>query len=193
LAAATAAEVLGITPPEIAAGLGAVAGVPGRFEAIDAGQPFSVIVDYAHTPDGLERVLGSVAGSVVPPGRITVVFGAGGDRDRSKRPLMAAVATGLADRVVLTSDNPRGEDPLAIIAGIAAGAVRPEIITIEPDRSAAITLALSEARPGDVVLIAGKGHEAGQVIGEIVVPFDDRDVARQALHALGWASPDRTS
>jgi UDP-N-acetylmuramoyl-L-alanyl-D-glutamate--2,6-diaminopimelate ligase len=119
---------------------------------------------------------------------VIVVFGAGGDRDRSKRPQMAAIATALADRVILTSDNPRGEDPLAIITAIAAGAVRPAVITVEPDRSAAIALALGEAASGDVVLIAGKGHETGQVVGEVVIPFDDRDVARQALGALGWAS-----
>jgi len=185
LAAASAAERLGIAPSAVADGLNAIQGVAGRFEAVDAGQPFTVLVDYAHTPDGLERVL-----TAVRPhngqARVTVVFGCGGDRDRAKRPRMAAVASRLADRVVLTSDNPRSEDPDAIIAEARAGAVRPEVVTVEPDRGRAIELAVSGAHAGDVVVIAGKGHETGQDIAGTIVPFDDRLEALAALAALGY-------
>jgi UDP-N-acetylmuramoyl-L-alanyl-D-glutamate--2,6-diaminopimelate ligase len=183
LAAATAADAIGIDPVDVAAGLGTVEGVPGRLEPLDCGQPFTVLVDYAHTPDGLRQVLGSIR-RAAPGASLTVVFGCGGDRDRAKRPLMAAVATELADRVVLTSDNPRHEDPLAIMAEAAAGAVRPEVLVTEPDRAAAIALAVGQARAGDVVIIAGKGHETGQIVGDVVVPFDDRQAARDALGAL---------
>jgi UDP-N-acetylmuramoyl-L-alanyl-D-glutamate--2,6-diaminopimelate ligase len=187
LAAAAAASVLEIEPADVAAGLATVGGVPGRFEAIEAGQPFVVLVDYAHTPDGLEQALRSLGWTHGGSDGLTVVFGCGGDRDRTKRPLMTAVATRLADRVVLTSDNPRSEDPAAIIAEAAAGAERPEVLIIEPDRAAAIALAVAGAGPGDIVLIAGKGHETGQIVGDRVVPFDDRAAARSALAALGFA------
>jgi UDP-N-acetylmuramoyl-L-alanyl-D-glutamate--2,6-diaminopimelate ligase len=162
--------------------------VPGRFEPIDAGQDFSVLVDYAHTPDGLEQALRAVRGaSAAGRGQVIVVFGCGGDRDREKRPLMGAVAAQLADRIVLTSDNPRSEDPLAIIDATFAGVpddYRASVV-IEPDRRTAIGAALQIARPGDVVLIAGKGHETTQTIGDRVLPFDDRLVARALLEELG--------
>jgi UDP-N-acetylmuramoyl-L-alanyl-D-glutamate--2,6-diaminopimelate ligase len=183
LAAATAAEVLGIPAATIASGLGTASPVPGRFEPVDEGQPFAVLVDYAHKPDALAQAL-TTAREAAGGGRVLVVFGAGGDRDPTKRPQMGEVASRLADRVLLTADNPRGEDPLAIIDAIAEGMTRREGLTIEPDRTAAISTALGEAQPGDVVLIAGKGHEAVQVIGARTVPYDDREVAREALRAL---------
>jgi UDP-N-acetylmuramoyl-L-alanyl-D-glutamate--2,6-diaminopimelate ligase len=189
LAAATAAELLGIEAAVVAAGLGSLPGVPGRSEPIDAGQPFTVLVDYAHTPDGIEHILRSVRAATAS--KVTIVFGCGGDRDRPKRPLMTAVATTLADRVVLTSDNPRSEDPMAIIAEAAAGATRPEVLVIEPDRAVAIRVAVAGAGAGDVVVIAGKGHETGQIIGDQVLAFDDREVARQALTDLGYREDAR--
>jgi UDP-N-acetylmuramoyl-L-alanyl-D-glutamate--2,6-diaminopimelate ligase len=180
LAAGTAARVLDVPAEAVAEGLSSVVAVPGRYESIDAGQPFAVIVDYAHTPDGLEQLLSSVRASL-GRGRLIVVFGCGGDRDREKRPRMGEVATRLADRAVLTSDNPRGEDPLAIIADIEAGVTHRDRLLVEPDRRSAIALALADAAPGDAVVIAGKGHETTQVSADLVVPFDDRVVAREAL------------
>jgi UDP-N-acetylmuramoyl-L-alanyl-D-glutamate--2,6-diaminopimelate ligase len=152
--------------------------VPGRFETIDEGQDFTVVVDYAHTPDGLEAILG--AAREITERSLVVVFGAGGDRDRTKRPQMGEVARRLADRVVVTSDNPRSERPMAIIDGIVSGMSRPPDL-LEPDRRAAIRHALAGARKGDVVLIAGKGHESTQTVGSEVVDFDDRDVVRDEL------------
>ena len=154
--------------------------MPGRFEAIEAGQPFPVIVDYAHTPDSLDNVL-RAARELVGAGRLIVVFGCGGDRDRGKRPQMGAVARRLADVAVVTSDNPRTEDPDAIIAEILAGAEGPAELVVEPDRRAAIGWAIGRGGRGDVVVIAGKGHEQGQERHGVVTPFDDRDVARSAL------------
>jgi UDP-N-acetylmuramoyl-L-alanyl-D-glutamate--2,6-diaminopimelate ligase len=187
LAAATAAAALGVDPEVIAAGLASAAPVPGRWEAIDAGQPFTVVVDYAHTPDGLTQVLSAARGAAGGR-RVTVVFGCGGDRDRSKRPHMAAVAADLADLAVLTSDNPRSEDPLAIIGEAAGGAPPGAPLVIEPDRRQAIVFAVAQAAPGDIVVIAGKGHETGQVVGDRVLPFDDREVVRDALEkeAARW-------
>jgi UDP-N-acetylmuramoyl-L-alanyl-D-glutamate--2,6-diaminopimelate ligase len=186
LAAATVAAELGLAPAAIADGLRTAPPVPGRWEIVDGGQPFTVVVDYAHTPDGLTQVL-SAARGVVGEHRVLVVFGCGGDRDRTKRPLMASVATTLADVAVLTSDNPRHEDPLDIIREAAAGAAPGGDLVVEADRQAAIALALGRARPGDLVVIAGKGHEIGQVVGEVVLPFDDREVARTLLEAVpGW-------
>jgi UDP-N-acetylmuramoyl-L-alanyl-D-glutamate--2,6-diaminopimelate ligase len=186
LAAATAAAALGVPEDAVAAGLDSVSSVRGRFERIDAGQPFAVIVDYAHTPDGLERAL--AAARELSHGRLVVVFGAGGDRDHGKRPLMGEAAARLADLVVLTSDNPRSEDPEVIIAevlaGIAPGAAA-GAVTIEPDRARAIEAAFSAAGHDDVVLIAGKGHETGQEIAGRVVPFDDAEVARRILEQMG--------
>ena len=189
LAAATAAARLGIDEATIAAGLGSAPPVPGRFEPIDEGQPFAVLVDYSHKPGALAGAL-SGAREAAPGGRVILVFGAGGDRDATKRPEMGEVASRLADRVLLTSDNPRGEDPLAIIDEVRAGMAAPTSCTVEPDRATAIALAVGEAGPGDVVLIAGKGHEAVQVVGDRTLPFDDREVARTALRMRreghGW-------
>lgn len=187
IAAATAVAELGIDAAAIAAGLDAARPVAGRFELVDAGQPFPVVVDYSHKPDALVQVLASAREVAAPDGRVVVVFGAGGDRDRSKRPEMGAVAAELAELVVVTSDNPRSEDPDAIIAEILTGipdtAARTADgrLAVEPDRRAAIALAVGAARPGDVVVIAGKGHETSQTIGDRVLPFDDREVAREAL------------
>jgi UDP-N-acetylmuramoyl-L-alanyl-D-glutamate--2,6-diaminopimelate ligase len=182
LGAATAAAVLGIEPQVIAAGLRAAAPVPGRFESVDAGQPFSLVVDYAHTPDGLVQVL-SAARDVAVGARVLVVFGCGGDRDATKRPAMGQAAAELADLAVITSDNPRSEDPDAIIAAVRSGIASPSRarVLIEPDRRRAIGLAIAEAEPGDVVVVAGKGHESTQTIGDQVRPFDDRVVARELL------------
>ena len=149
----------------------------GRFESVDAGQDFAVLVDYAHTPDGLQNVLESAR--EITSGRLICVFGCGGDRDRGKRPLMGRIARELADIPIVTSDNPRSEDPEAIIAEIMDG----NPMTSEPDRRAAIALAVGLAQPGDVVVIAGKGHEQGQQFGETVLPFDDRTVALEELSA----------
>jgi UDP-N-acetylmuramoyl-L-alanyl-D-glutamate--2,6-diaminopimelate ligase len=179
LAAATAAEVIGIDAATVARGLSESGPVRGRFEAVDEGQPFAVLVDYAHTPDALTHVLR--AAHEVAAGSVLVVFGAGGDRDRSKRPLMGAAAAALADRVWLTSDNPRSEDPDAIIAEVRRGATGPAVVVVEPDRAAAIGAAVTAAGPGDVVVIAGKGHETTQTTGDTVIAFDDREVAAGAL------------
>jgi UDP-N-acetylmuramoyl-L-alanyl-D-glutamate--2,6-diaminopimelate ligase len=179
LGAVAAARLLGVDDDAVARGVQSLRGVPGRFEAIDAGQPFSVLVDYAHKPDALEKVLRTAR--ELAPGRLVCVFGCGGDRDRGKRPLMGRVASELADRVIVTSDNPRSEDPLAIIDEILAGAPGAEV---EPDRRAAIERAIAGAREGDVVVIAGKGHEPGQEIQGVVAPFDDRAVAADVLRRL---------
>ena len=183
LAAATAAAELGATPDQVAAGLAAAGPVPGRFERIDVGQPFLAAVDYAHTPDGLQQLL-LTARELAGPGRVIVAFGAGGDRDGSKRPDMGEVAARLADVVIVTTDNPRHEDPAAIISQVQDGMADARDLRIEPDRRVAIALAVGAARPGDVVLVAGKGHETTQTIGDVVHPFDDREVVREALVAL---------
>jgi len=174
---------LGLTPAAAAHALAAVAAVPGRFEQVQAGQPFLVVVDYAHTPDALERVLATAR--KLTTGRLGVVFGCGGDRDRTKRPVMGEIAARLGDRVWITSDNPRSEPPQAIIDEIAVGVRRvwaaPDRYAKVADRRAAICAALSWAGPGDAIVIAGKGHETYQIVGPDVLPFDDRDVARQIL------------
>src|SRR5690606_15922921 len=189
LAAATAAAELGVETDTIAAGLAAAGAVPGPFAPLDEGHALTVVVDYAHKPGALAQVL-EAAREVAGEGRVLVVFGAGGDRDASKRPEMGEVASRLADRVLLTSDNPRGEDPLAIIDAIRSGMPDPAGATVEPDRAAAIARAIEEARPGDVVVVAGKGHETTQVIGERTLDFDDREVCRRALRrraeVAGW-------
>jgi UDP-N-acetylmuramoyl-L-alanyl-D-glutamate--2,6-diaminopimelate ligase len=182
LAAATCAEALGVAVSDIAAGLASLQRVPGRFEAVDAGQDFTVLVDYAHTPDGLAQALS--AARELTDGRLFVVFGAGGDRDHEKRPLMGEVATRLADLVVVTSDNPRREDPGAIIDAVVAGTRDPDRVRVVIDRAQAIDAALWSARPGDVVVVAGKGHETGQEIGGEVRPFDDAAVVRDVLTAI---------
>jgi len=182
LAAAAAAAMLGIGVEQIAAGLAGVSPVPGRFEGIDAGQDFAVVVDYAHTPDGLRLAL-AAARDAAPDGRVIVVFGCGGDRDHEKRPQMGAIAAQHADLAIVTSDNPRSEDPRSIIASVLEGvpAEYRQRAMSEPDRRTAIAAALSAACPGDIVLVAGKGHETTQTIGTTVVPFDDRDVVRMLL------------
>lgn len=190
LAAATAAAALGVPVPSVARGFAAAPQVPGRFEVVRPGAPVGVVVDYAHTPDGLRQLL-RAAREVAGRGRVHVVFGCGGDRDRSKRPIMGELAARLADRVVITTDNPRSEDPLAIIGEIAAGAAEvpgAEQPAEEPDRRAAIVRALRGAAAGDVVVVAGKGHETTQVAGGVEHPFDDRLVAAAAMDELGIAS-----
>ena len=184
LAAATAAEAVGLPLDAIVEGLAAAALVDGRFERVEQGQPFLAAVDYAHTPDGLRQLLG--AARELTDGRVIIVFGAGGDRDHGKRPQMGEAAGELADLVVLTTDNPRGEDPAAIIDAVQHGIDAPTDLRIEPDRATAIALAVAEAEPGDVVLVAGKGHETTQVVGDVVTPFDDRLVLRAALADAGW-------
>ncbi|MHC4391287.1 MAG: UDP-N-acetylmuramoyl-L-alanyl-D-glutamate--2,6-diaminopimelate ligase [Planctomycetota bacterium] len=183
LAAAGAAHALGVTPECIRRGLESVLGVPGRLEPVEAGQPFRVLVDYAHTDDALEKVLTALR-PLVGDGRIVCLFGCGGDRDRGKRPRMGRVAERLADVLVLTSDNPRTEDPEAIIDEVRAGLSAPERVHVWTDRKRGIACALLEARPGDIVLIAGKGHETYQVIGTERLPFDDREVARHLLERV---------
>ncbi len=174
LGAVWAARELGLPEEAIRAGVEAVAGVPGRFESVEAGQPFPVIVDYAHTPDSLENVLR--AARELGPGRLVVVFGAGGERDREKRPLMGGVAEELADEAIVTTDNPRGEDPATIADEVARG--RLEIVL---DRRAAIERALRAAGAGDVVVIAGKGADTEMEVAGGSVPFDDRQVVREVL------------
>ena len=169
---------MGLETADIIRGLETFAGVPGRLERVDAGQPFTVVVDYAHTPDALERALAACREHAA--GRVLCVFGCGGDRDRGKRPLMGAIAARLANNAWVTNDNPRTEDPAAIAAEITAGAPAGGLVTIL-DRRAAIAAAIGEARAGDIVLIAGKGHETTQTIGDMVTPFDDRIEARAAL------------
>ena len=183
LAAAAAARELGVDAATVAKGLSELDSVPGRNEPVDRGQRFSVLVDYAHTPDALEQTL-SDARRMAGGGRVLVVFGCGGDRDRAKRPLMGEVATRLADLAVLTSDNPRSEDPLSILDQVRAGVQRHEVLVVEPDRRAAIALALGRAQPGDVVVLAGKGHETTQITGSQTVRFDDRVVAAEILGTL---------
>jgi len=183
LAALAAAVALGIEPEAAAEGLAQAAPPPGRLEPIDEGQRFAVLVDYAHTPDSLENVLR--AAREMTPGRVISVFGAGGDRDRGKRPLMGRAGVANSDLAVITSDNPRSEYPDAIVAEVAEGAKEGGEVELEVDRREAIALALGEARPGDVVVIAGKGHEQGQEFEDgRKVPFDDRDVAREELRRL---------
>jgi len=199
VAAATTAVELGAGLEAVAEGLANLETVKGRFQAVDVGQPFDVVVDFAHTPAALEGAINAARDLVAQraqastgavnslrppvtsrPGRVLVVFGAGGDRDKSKRPLMGRVASMLADVAIVTSDNPRSEPPLAIMEEILGGAEAGKVVA-EPDRARAITSAVMAALPGDVVLIAGKGHETGQDFGTHVQPFDDVDVAREAI------------
>ncbi len=191
LAATAAAVALGIAPEAIEQGLAALESVPGRFERVEAGQPFPVIVDYAHTDDALRNVL--AAARSLNPRQVITVFGCGGDRDRAKRPLMGEAAAEASELVIITSDNPRSEDPLRIIEDALPGVRkvgRP--FHVEPDRAQAIEMALEEARreAGSLVLIAGKGHETYQVIGNERRPFDDRQVAREALRKMGFSTAE---
>ncbi|MFL5899228.1 MAG: UDP-N-acetylmuramoyl-L-alanyl-D-glutamate--2,6-diaminopimelate ligase [Solirubrobacterales bacterium] len=184
LGAFAAAEAMGVGGDIAAAGLARAARVPGRFEPVDEGQAFGVLVDYAHTPDSLENVLR--AARRISEGRVISVFGAGGDRDRDKRPKMGRAGAELSDLTVITSDNPRSEDPARIVAEVAAGAEGAEELEVVVDRREAIALALGRARPSDTVVIAGKGHEQGQEFEDgRKVPFDDREVAREELWKLG--------
>jgi UDP-N-acetylmuramoyl-L-alanyl-D-glutamate--2,6-diaminopimelate ligase len=173
---------LGLAPQSMLQAVAGFGGVPGRMESIDAGQDFAVLVDYAHTPDSVSNVLRTARGFA--RGRVIAVLGCGGDRDRGKRPLMGREAEKAADMVVITSDNPRSEDPLAIIADITAGLDSVDKAVVQPDRRLAIKAAIQEAREGDVVMILGKGHESGQEFATQTLPFDDRQVAREALEDL---------
>ena len=190
LAAAAAAYADGCKLEEIAGGISSLARVPGRFERVDCRQPFTVVVDYAHTDDALRNLTGLAREFLTragPNGRVITVFGCGGDRDRAKRPLMGEAAGRGSDFVVLTSDNPRSEDPLAIINDAMVGLQRAGAkYRTEPDRKTAIAIAIREAAPGDIVLLAGKGHEKVQVLRGGSVPFDDVEVARQALREAGY-------
>jgi UDP-N-acetylmuramoyl-L-alanyl-D-glutamate--2,6-diaminopimelate ligase len=183
LAALAVSRLLDVEDGAIVRGVADLRGVPGRFEAVDEGQPFTVVVDYSHKPDALENVLRTARG--LTRSRVICVFGCGGDRDRAKRPLMGKIATNLADLAIVTSDNPRSEDPNTIIAEVLEGAG--ESAEVEPDRRAAIERAVGLAQEGDVVVIAGKGHEQGQEFADRTFPFDDREVARDALRRLGAA------
>ena len=203
LAAAAAAHVLGIATKDIVAGIADLAGVPGRLEAIVQGQPFAVVVDYAHKPDALERSLQSLR--EMTRGRLIVVFGCGGDRDKGKRPLMGEIAGRLAEIVIITSDNPRTEEPMAILEAIERGvreASRAPVASqalgqtggadgyvVVPERRAAIALAIGAARDGDLVLITGKGHEDYQIVGTTKHHLDDREEARSALRSRGFDGP----
>jgi UDP-N-acetylmuramoyl-L-alanyl-D-glutamate--2,6-diaminopimelate ligase len=183
LGALAAAVALGVEPDVAARGLADASPPPGRLEPVDEGQSFAVLVDYAHTPDSLENVLR--AARRLTEGRVIAVFGAGGDRDRGKRPKMGRAGAENADLAIVTSDNPRSEDPAAIVAEVAAGAEGRGAVELEVDRRAAIAMALAEARSGDTVVIAGKGHEQGQELENgRTVPFDDRAVAREELRRL---------
>ena len=184
LAAFSACLAVGSPPAAIAAGLEAVISVPGRLEPVESGQPFQVLVDYAHTPDALERSLEAVR--AMKPHRVLCVFGCGGDRDRGKRPLMGKAAAQGADLVFLTSDNPRSEDPNAILAQIVAGTEGAANVRVIVDRTEAIRAAIEACQAGDALLIAGKGHETYQILGDRTIALDDRDVARRALEARGF-------
>lgn len=190
LAAAETLVLLGHEPQDVAAALSGPVVVPGRYERVDVGQPFTVIVDFAHTPDGLASVLGAASESLGPSGAVRVVFGCGGDRDPAKRPLMGAESARNADHVILTADNSRHESTDVILGAIRAGfeAVEPRRasrLDVVPDRREAIRLAMASAAAGDIVVLAGKGHETSQTIGDTVTPFDDREAARIALADLG--------
>jgi UDP-N-acetylmuramoyl-L-alanyl-D-glutamate--2,6-diaminopimelate ligase len=193
-AAATACGIaLGFDGTAIAAGIEGLARVPGRLEPVSAGQPFAVLVDYAHTQESLAAVLDAVR--ELTSGRLFVVFGCGGDRDRGKRFGMGRAAAIGADRIIVTSDNPRSEDPLAIVreveSGVLSVAGAAARSSFQPDRAGAIRLALGEARSGDAIVIAGKGHETTQTIAGRSEPFDDREVARRELYALGFGGGPR--
>ena len=185
LAACGAGLSYGIPPETIERGIASLRSVPGRFERVDEGQPFVVVVDYAHTDDALRNVIAVARG--LNPKRVITVFGCGGDRDRAKRPLMGQAAAQASDLVVLTSDNPRSEDPLDIMNDALVGIRRADTPhVVEPDRTAAIAYALKEARPGDLVILAGKGHENYQVLKDKTIPFDDRAVAKEVLNGYGY-------
>jgi UDP-N-acetylmuramoyl-L-alanyl-D-glutamate--2,6-diaminopimelate ligase len=192
LLACSAALTLGVTDEQIQRGLLRMERVPGRFERVEEGQPFMVVVDYAHTDDALCNVISVARG--MKPKRIITLFGCGGDRDRSKRPLMGMAAAEASDFVVLTSDNPRSEDPAAIINDALAGLRRFKTPhEVEPDRERAIKKAIAAAAPGDVVILAGKGHETYQILKDGPIPFDDREIARRVLRSLGYGRSQKKS
>jgi len=185
LAACCAGMTFQLAPETIARGVAACEGVPGRFERVDEGQPFAVVVDYSHTEDALRNAI-SVARTLNAK-RVITLFGCGGDRDRTKRPLMGKAAGELSDLAILTSDNPRSEDPLQIMNDVMVGLRRTDTRTIvEPDRAVAIRKAIEEARSGDIVILAGKGHETYQIFRDATIHFDDREVAREALRGFGF-------
>jgi UDP-N-acetylmuramoyl-L-alanyl-D-glutamate--2,6-diaminopimelate ligase len=176
-----------VSAEKIEAGIANLEQVPGRFERIDEGQPFLVVVDYAHADDALRNLI-STARELNPAGRIITLFGAGGERDRSTRPPMGEAAGSLSDLVILTSDNPRSEDPLLIINDVVVGLQKVNAkYRVEPDREQALAMALDEARPGDIVLLAGKGHETYQVLRDGTIEFDDREKARAILRRKGYS------
>ena len=184
MAAIVALIEAGVPLPTALDGVAAAHGVPGRMERVDEGQNFTAVVDYSHKPGAIEAVLTALRS--VTEGSLTIVVGCGGDRDRGKRPLMGEAAARLADAVILTDDNPRSEDPITIVTSMLEGVAKVPVeqrarITVEPDRRSAIELAVERAGAGDVVVVAGKGHERGQQVGERVLPFDDREVLRDAL------------
>ncbi|MCX6344512.1 MAG: UDP-N-acetylmuramoyl-L-alanyl-D-glutamate--2,6-diaminopimelate ligase [Armatimonadetes bacterium] len=183
LSAAASALALGLDLGTIAKGLGSAQGAPGRFESVECGQDFGVLVDYAHTPDELENVLATAKN--LTSKRLIAVFGCGGDRDRGKRPIMGGIGADLADIAVVTSDNPRSEDPNAIIKDILEGILAENMskVTVEPDRRSAIKKAIQMAKSGDLIVIAGKGHEDYQILADRTIHFDDREVAREVLGA----------
>jgi len=189
LAAIGAAQALGLSNGAIETGIRNLESVSGRFQRIDLGQPFLVIVDYAHTDDALENLI-RTARELNPKGRIVTLFGCGGEKDRTKRPVMGEVTGRLSDLTILSSDNPRSEDPLKIISDIIVGLQKTAgKYLIEPDREKAIGMAMDEARSGDIVLLAGKGHENYQILADKTFEFDDREVARRALRERGFAGP----
>jgi UDP-N-acetylmuramoyl-L-alanyl-D-glutamate--2,6-diaminopimelate ligase len=193
LAAIGAGMALGFSNEVIAAGIRNLAAVAGRFQRVDHGQPFLVVVDYAHTDDALENLI-RTARELNTKGRIIMMFGCGGSRDRTKRPIMGETAGRLSDLTILTSDNPRQEDPLKIISDIVVGIQKSQgKYLIEADRAKAIKLAIDEAKAGDIVLLAGKGHEDYQIFADRTIYFDDREVAQKALGDLGYTEPQRQS
>jgi UDP-N-acetylmuramoyl-L-alanyl-D-glutamate--2,6-diaminopimelate ligase len=190
LAACSAAMTYQLPPETIARGIEQCKGVPGRFERVDEGQPFAVVVDYSHTDDALRNAI--AAARSLEPKRVITVFGCGGDRDRTKRPIMGQVACEGSDLVIVTSDNPRSEDPLGIINDIMVGVRRTETrVIVEADRASAIRKSIQEANAGDIVLIAGKGHETYQIFKEGTIHFDDREVAGEALRSFGFRKKDQ--
>ena len=191
LAACGAAIAMAVPADAISRGIASMPAVPGRFERVDEGQPFVVVVDYAHTDDALRNVIAVARG--LNPKRVITLFGCGGDRDRAKRPLMGQAAAEASDFVVLTSDNPRSEDPLAIMNDALVGIRRTDVPhVVEPDRATAIARALKEAREGDIVILAGKGHENYQVLKDRTIAFDDREVAREVLRGYGYHKTTQT-
>jgi UDP-N-acetylmuramoyl-L-alanyl-D-glutamate--2,6-diaminopimelate ligase len=189
LAAIGAGLALGFSNETIEAGIRNLEAVSGRFQRIDLGQPFLVVVDYAHTDDALENLIGT-AGELNTEGRIITLFGCGGSRDRTKRPIMGETAGRLSDLTILTSDNPRKEDPLKIISDVVVGIQKSAgKYLIEPDRAKAIAMAIDEAREGDIVLLAGKGHENYQIFADRTIHFDDREEAQKALRDRGFGEP----